>query len=92
MKVDDAVQLDAFPKLFVEPAVPVLVDRPLCLVQTLILIQVRCKDVSGHRQNNNIGHMRGVCLEALMKAVQILTHTYSNLFLGGRTFSMVIEF
>lgn len=46
-EVDDAVQLDVFAKLAVQPAVPVLVDWPFCVIQTLALVEVGCKDVPG---------------------------------------------
>lgn len=44
-EVDDAVQLDVFAKLVVQPAVPVLVDWPFRVSQTLALVEVGCKDV-----------------------------------------------
>lgn len=37
------------PELAVQPAVAVLVDGPLRLIQALPLIQVGCKDVPGTR-------------------------------------------
>lgn len=50
-QVDDAVQLNVLPKLLMQPAVPVLIDRPLCFIHTLTLIEVRGKDVPAAHQS-----------------------------------------
>lgn len=49
-EVNDTIQLNIPAKLAVQPAVPVLVHRPLGLIQTLALIEVSCKDVSGRKE------------------------------------------
>lgn len=48
-QVNDAIQFNVLPKLFMQPAVPVLIDRPFSFVQTLALVQVGCKDIPGTR-------------------------------------------
>lgn len=56
-QVDDAIQLNVFAKLAVQPAMPVLVDGPLRLIHTLALIQVSSEDVPESRQTRKLLHL-----------------------------------
>lgn len=44
-EVDNTVQLNVLAKLAVQPAVPVLVHGPFCVVHALVLIEVSREDV-----------------------------------------------
>lgn len=44
-EIDDTIQLNVLAKLAVQPAVPVLVHGPFCLIHALVLIEISCKDV-----------------------------------------------
>lgn len=48
-EVDDTIQLNVLAKLAVQPAMPVLVHSPLCLIHALALVQVGCKYVPGEQ-------------------------------------------
>lgn len=44
-EIDDTIQLNVLAKLAVQPAVPVLVHGPFCLIHARVLIEISCKDV-----------------------------------------------
>lgn len=51
-EVDDALQLHSVPKLLHQEGVPVLVDGPLCRVDTTQLKHVQGKDVPDRKQTS----------------------------------------